>query len=155
MDAVALGGVVPALLALLWWPARRAIVEPRAGHVAFSPERTARSRRSARAGLGIGVAVLLASVLCLLVLSRGFPASWSAGLPGVLFGIPVLLLGLALELRRMSAYAAVFPAAAVGVAVLGLEPEVAIAAGGLAPVAAGSVLLVRFLRTTATVEAAS
>jgi hypothetical protein len=154
LDAVALGGVVPGLLVMLWWPARRAIVEPRAGYVAFSPERTARSRRSTAIGLGIGVAVLLAAVACLLLLRGGLPATWSAGLPGALFGVPVLLLGLALGLRRMVACAAIFLIAAVGVAALGLEPEIAIAAGGLASVSTGAVLLVRFLRTPTAVEAA-
>jgi len=149
LGLVALGAVVPALLALLWSPVRRHLVEPHAGFVAFAAARVASSRRKLRGSVWLGVGVLVLFVLISLVVRRfggGFLRNDVAALPAALVGVMACLFAAGLRIARFAAYGLLFGAAGLAAARAKLEPEVAILAAGAAVTLSGLVILARFLR---------
>jgi hypothetical protein len=150
LDLIPLGAVVPAVLAVFWTPVRRAVVEPRAGRVEFSDARTARGQRLLLGALGVGVAVLF---LLLLTAIWGTGRTEAldrliAGLPALLIGVMACLVAAGLRLGRFLAYAGVFLAAGLGVALAGRDPDVSILIGGATVTVSGTWLFVRFLHRT-------
>jgi len=149
VDLVAIGAAVPAMLAGLWVPLRRALVEPRAGHVEFSDARTGRNRR-----LLVGNAVLglltLALFAGLTVAVRSGPLALLSvigpGIPAFLLALLAALTGWGLGLPRFLGYAAALCLAGAGAALADAEPELAILAGGLVIALSGGWRLGRFLR---------
>jgi hypothetical protein len=69
LDLIPLGAVVPVVLAVLWSPLRRAIIEPRAGRAEFSVACSTRGRRLLLGACGVGLGVLL--LLLLAAITRG------------------------------------------------------------------------------------
>jgi len=147
VDLVALGAVVPGLLAILWTPIRRALVEPRAGWVEFSASRVADSRRKLLAVLVAGMGLLVAFAVALYLVSAGVvePAGdLSAAIPGALIGLMALVVAVGLRIGRFLWYAVVFVVVAMVLALAGYAPEVAMAAAGVIVTASGVSLLARF-----------
>ena len=147
-DLVVFGAIVPVMLVPFWQPVRRWIVEPRAGLVEFSEERTGRNRRWLTASVWTGLAALV-SFSGLALLSE----AWRDRLELLVAGLPALLLGVLAAFAagiagaiRFFAYAAAFCVAGLVVALADTRPEVGIIAGGVVVLANGSRLLMRFLR---------
>ena len=69
LELIPLGAVVPVVLAVLWSPLRRAIIEPRAGRAEFSVACSTRGRRLLLGACGVGLGVLL--LLLLAAITRG------------------------------------------------------------------------------------
>ncbi len=148
-DLIAMGPVVPVVLAPFWGPLRRSLVEPRAGLVEFSDARSDRNRRLGRWSVWLGLA-MLALFTALYFRAGPDPGTF---LPLVIAGVPAFLLallaamaGLGLGLPRFLGYGAVLCVCGAGVAVAGAEPEVAMVTGGVLIALAGALLLSRFLR---------
>ena len=147
LDAVALGAVAPAVLAALWAPLRRALVEPRAGLVEFSETRTGRMHGMGLGGVALGLAMLLFVGVYLASGSRSSAVSTLApAIPGLLLGLLAAVIGLALGLPRFLGYAAVLGLAGLAVAIADARPEIAMFAGGAALLLGGAWRLRRFLR---------
>jgi len=148
-DFVALGAVVPAILASLWVPLRRALVEPRAGLVEFSDGRTGRMQRLGWGSVVFGLA-MLALFVSLVVLNGWRPvallSSLTPGLPAFLLALPSALVGWGLGLPRFHAYAAILCIGGLVVALADTRPELAMLAGGIVVLASGAWRLQRFLR---------
>ena len=152
---VALGAIVPALLAIAWNPLRRAIVEPRSGWVEFNRARSGSNRRKLHGALWLGVgALVLAAALAIATRAGGdlVPGDLAAALPAALIGLLAGLVGAGLRIGRFLAYALLFVLAGAVVALAGGEPELAMLAGGAAVTVSGSWILARFVRATARVD---
>lgn len=149
VDLVALGAAVPAMLALLWTPVRKAVIEPRAGWVEFGAGRVARSRRSLTAALATGVGVLAVIFVGGLFSAKGatqLASDLSAAIPAVSLALMAVMVAAGLRLGRFLWYAAALVVAGVAFALGGYEPEVSMFAAGTAVAAAGTILLARFFR---------
>ena len=149
LDVVAIGAVVPAVLAPLWKPLHRWLVEPRAGLVEFSDLRTGQIRRLGAAGLWLGLTLLavFAAVSLFAPSERGATLQLlTPGLPAFLLGLLAALVGLGLGLPRFLAYAGLLAVCGVAVALTDAEPGVAMIAGGLLMAVNGARLLGRLLR---------
>jgi len=146
---VALGAVVPAMLLPFWAPARRTLVEPRAGLVEFSDERAGRNRRMLRSSLWLGV-IMLAAFVVVYLQARSNPGALLPlvvpAVPAILLGLLAVIAGLFLGLPRFLVYAVLLVTAGLGVAVTDSPPEAAMIAGGLLVLASGAWRLGRFLR---------
>jgi predicted small integral membrane protein len=148
VDLVAIGAVVPAVLATLWVPLRRALVDPRIGLVEFSETRMNRMR-----GLSLGTAVLGVAMLLIVGIHVASGSRSSALVEDLAPAIPALLLGLmaavggwAIGLPRFLGYAAVLGLAGLAVAIADARPEMAMLAGGAAPLVGGIRRLRHLLR---------
>lgn len=153
-DLVALGPIVPLLLILLWHPLRRKLVEPRAGFVEFAEMRTGRNRGMLRYSVLLGVAVL--ALFLTMYWTGGDRASairiFSPGIPALLLGVLAVFAAIGLSLPRFLGYAACFALAGLVVALMGAEPEWAMAGGGLIILVHGVVLWLRFVRAASAGE---
>jgi len=147
-DLVAVGAVVPAILASLWVPLRRALVEPRAGLVEFSDARSGRTRRMTMTSLWLGVAMLAVFVAIYLFLPRpeGLVRLLVPGLPAFLLGLLAVVAGLGLGLPRFLVYAGLLGVCGVGVALADTRPEIGMLVGGVVMTGTGTYLLSRLLR---------
>lgn len=148
MDVVALGAVVPAVLATLWVPLRRAVVEPRIGLAEFSRSRIDRMHGLGLAAMGLGAAVLLLFGVYVTGSSPAgiFPSGLAPAIPSLLLGLMAALTGWGLGLSRFFVYAGVLGTAGLAVAVADARPEVAMFAGAVVLLANGTWLLHRLLR---------
>jgi hypothetical protein len=153
-DLVALGPVVPVLLILLWHPLRRKLIEPRAGFVEFTERRTGRNRAMLRSSVLLGIAVLALSLILYWIGGDRNAAIriFSPGIPAALLGILAVFVALGLGLPRFLGYATFFVVAGLVVALLGTEPEWAMACGGLVILFQGVVLWLRFIRAASAGE---
>ena len=149
VDLVAVGAAVPAMLAMLWAPLRRALVAPRAGHVEFSDARTGRNRQLLIGSALLGLLMLAAFV----ALQASTPARSADLLAVVAPGIPAFLLavlaaiaGWGLGLPRFLGYAAALCLAGAGVAWADARPEFAMFGAGVLVLASASWRLSRFLK---------
>lgn len=148
MKLVALGAVVPAMLAMLWAPLRRRLVEPRAGLVEFSDARSDRNRRLGLGSIVLGVVMLALFVGAYFVVrarSVALPDALLPGLPAFLLGLLAVLVGWGLGLPRFLAYAAVLAVSGIGVGLANGEPEVAMLSSGIIIVLSGTWRFRRFL----------
>jgi len=147
-DLIALGAAVPAILAALWTPLRRALVEPRSGLVEFSEARDGRLRRLHVGTTALGVSMLLAFAGIDVFVERPEPllSSLAPAVPALLLGLMAVVTGWGLGLPRFLGYAAVLSFAGLAVAVAEAAPEMAMFAGGAALLAGGAWRLGRFLR---------
>jgi len=148
-DLVPMGSIAPALMIPLWHPLRRKLVEPRTGYMEFGVPTQLRLSRSmwmmallGAGAFGIGVAGYFYASDNLAVAD----VSWIAALPAILIGIGAFVAGFAFGIPRFPLYALVFVLCGVATAVLGLEPGLAMIAGGTVAAATGLWLLGRFLR---------
>jgi hypothetical protein len=148
LDVVAVGAVVPAMMAAFWVPLRRALVEPRVGLVEFSEARVSRMRGLSLGALGLGVAMLLCVGVYLASRSGtgAVLADLAPAIPALLVGLMAAVTGWGLGLPRFLGYAAVLGLAGLAVAAVEARPEVAMFAGGAAPLVSGAWRLRRFLR---------
>jgi hypothetical protein len=138
--------------ALLW--ARKRITYPRMGHVRFSPQREARSKRSRLlAGIAIAGTFLLGAILFVLVWTGGLPQWLEAWLTdyllvalAVLVGALIAIGAYLMRVARFYAYAVLmFAAFAVGQWLNTSDGlPVTIAAGVI--LLCGLVVLMRFVR---------
>jgi hypothetical protein len=151
-DLVALGAIVPAILAVFWGPLRSRFVEPRAGFVEFSDARSQRTDRLLRGAVLLGIANL-AVFVGLYIMVRSEPGALlplvGPGLPAFLVAVAAVLAGWGLGLSRFLVYASVLCIGGFGVAAAGERPEVAMAVGGLAALVNGGWRFSRFLRLPA------
>jgi predicted small integral membrane protein len=152
VDLVALGAAVPAVLAALWVPLRRRLVEPRAGLVEFADQRVERNRRGLVGSALLGLAALAAFAALAFWAAPNPGGPWRAmapALPALLLGLLAVVAGLILGLPRFVVYAGLFSVAGLGVAATDSRPEVAILAAGLLVLASGAWRMNRFLRLEA------
>ena len=149
VDLVAVGAVAPALLAVFWGPLRRALVEPRTGHVEFSDARVGRSRQLIVGSAVVGL-VMLALFVGLYVLVRSRSVALlslvSPGIPAFLLALLMAMAGWGLGLPRFLGYAGILSVGGFGVALVDAEPEFALLAGGLVILLSGAWRFARFLR---------
>lgn len=148
----ALAAVQAPLWVVLWAPLRRRVVEPRAGFVRFSAARRQRTTGGLRWTLATGVAALLLTAGAVtLVALRGAPTAaprLAAALPAVLVAVPAVPAAVLTGARRFHVYAIALLVAAALTVVLDTGPALPLVAVGLGAVAAGTVLLRRFLRAS-------
>jgi hypothetical protein len=147
-DLVAVGAVVPAVLATLWVPLRRSLVEPRMGLVEFSEARMGRMRGRTLGLVALGVAMLLAVGVLLASGSRPGPlrSILAPAIPALLLGFMAAVAGWVLGLPRFLGYTAALGLAGLAVAAADARPEMAMFAGGAACLLGGAWRLRRFLR---------
>lgn len=142
------GAVFPAVCASLWHPLRKRLVEPRMGYVEFSGDRElkARSFRHALVAFFAGTAMFGAA---LFIIFRGMAtpgaASWIAGLPLLLIGIPLLFFAAFTSCWRFAVYAGIALLAGVDMVLQDLDPHVGLIASGTIILVSGIVMLARFL----------
>lgn len=152
-----LGGLAPAVLLLLWVPARRRVVARRVEAAGGGSEARTPKRRSSVAILLI---VLALGTLGGLVLVRAGRATgeWIAmgvpALPGVLLGIGAVAVGLLLGVARVLAHGVLMALLAAGATALGVGPAAYMAFTGTVVAGVGVVLLRRFVREHPTAEGA-
>jgi len=149
VDLVALGAAVPAVLAALWVPLRRRLVEPRAGLVEFADQRVERNRRGLVGSALLGLVALAAFAALAFWAAPNPGGPWRAmapAVPALLLALMAVVASLMLGLPRFVVYAGLFSVAGLGVAVTDGRPEVAILAAGLLVLASGTWRLNRFLR---------
>lgn len=148
-DLVAIGAVVPAVLAPFWGPLRRKLVEPRAGMVEFSDTRRGRNHAMLIWSAVLGVVML---VLFLMLYARAGSRAGSffsllvPGVPALLLALLSAIVGLGLGLQRFFVYAGLLCASGAAVALVDAEPEVAMIGGGVVMALGGVWLLTRFMQ---------
>ncbi|MEZ5954955.1 MAG: hypothetical protein R3C13_11705 [Hyphomonas sp.] len=160
LDWIAPSAAIPAVLIPFWKIGRDRIVEPRLGHVAFTAERKAETRRSLTGWAAFGVGVLALEICLIFLLPRQGGVRTDL-LSNAAVAIPVLLIavgllaGLMIGARRFAVYAVLAGAVGFIGALLGIgEPGYLILSVGLVILAAGCGRLFRFLQThPATIEA--
>jgi hypothetical protein len=140
--------LAPALLAPLWGPLRKKVVEPRSGYVEFSRRRQRHTNHGLLLTLALGVAALLLAT-GLFFGARNLKVlplvQWVAALPAALLSVLALLTTLLTGTRRFAYYGLALLLTAAAAALLGWGPGAPILAGGLLVLASGITLLLRFL----------
>lgn len=149
VDLVALGAIVPGMLAIFWTPVRKALIEPRAGWVEFSAPRVASSKRKLTTVMAVGVGVLALVFVGGLFIGNGTPQplrDLSAAIPAATIAMMALMVAAGLKLGRFLGYAAAFVVAGVAFALAGYEPDVSMFTAGAVVASGGILLLTRFFR---------
>ena len=150
--APSVAGIAGAIAAVIAWamvPIRRRVVEPRVGYVTWTLPRVTWERRQSKmlfwmltASMLIGVGFVQASVLGDVSASD---RSLAAGLPAGLLAIGTFVVAATSGIRRLWGYGALLLAGAAVTVAIEAGPGGSLLTGGLAIVAVGIVLLVRFL----------
>ncbi len=146
------GSFVAPVLVPFWVVARKRVSEPRIGIVNFSAERVTKENRKLRGFFLFGVLTLVLGVGWYFLGGSGatnapaWAANIVAGLPALLLAIPAIIVACAYGLSRFFGYALVLLVSAIPVITFDLRPGWAFLPVGIIAVAAGTVLLTRFVR---------
>jgi hypothetical protein len=153
LDAAYLFGIVPAIVFASWAGAKRMITVPRIGHVKFGPQRLSRMAKEKRFfTIYFSITVVAGFVVFLLVTLRTAEArrifgAYPLAPIGIIGAIALAFLAYWKQIQRIYLYAVLLPAALFGAPHFGIkEPHYMIGLGSVI-LAAGIVLLIRFLRT--------
>jgi hypothetical protein len=153
LDVVYLFGVVPAVALTSWAAAKRMITVPRIGLVKFGPERRLRMAKEKRFFIIYFAITAVAGLVAFLFVSlrleeaRGLFGAYPLAPIGILGTITLTFLAYWKQIQRVYIYAALLLAAVFGTPQFGLqEPHYMMGLGSVI-LAAGVVLLIRFLRT--------
>lgn len=153
LELVALGAVIPVLLAPFWKIARQKVVEPRAGVISFRTERNTENKSVFTKWALFGLVILITEIVLLVapgskgIRSSELLASIIPALPAVLIALPLTLVAFFLKLGRFAFYgtlAVIFGMLATYD--LGLEPGHTLLLTGLAIFLSGLMVLHRFLK---------
>jgi len=152
LELVALGAIVPVLLAPFWKIARQKIVEPRAGVISFRAERKAENKSVFTRWALFGLVILITEIVLLEapgskgIRNSDLLASMIPALPAILIALPLTLVAFFLKLSRFAFYgtlAVIFGMLATYD--LGLEPGHTLLLTGLVIFLLGLMVVHRFL----------
>ena len=150
-DVAYLFGIIPVLAMASWAGAKRALTVPRIGMVRFGPDRQLRIRKEKLFFTVYFSITVAAGIVVFIIVSRSMDTARRifGGYPlapiGVIGALALIFLGYWKQIRRFHLYALLALAAVFGAPHLGVEPPHYMMGLGIAILAIGVALLVRFL----------